>query len=82
MERIAAAGNIEPPIYHLIIAKGYKIAFEGEYIVAVSNDFKLIAYNLMELAALVFLAENKGENWKIDDELIDEYCSFIEENEK
>lgn len=75
------ANNVIPPIYHLILEKGYQIKREGEYIVGAKEDIELKAYDLIELGALVFLYENKGENWKVSDDKIDDCLTFIEQNQ-
>lgn len=78
MNSIAVAGNIVPPIYHLILEKGYEIKWKGEYIVAAKEDIELKAYDLIELGAIVFLYENKGLNWKVNDDKIDDCLMFLE----
>ena len=77
MVRIAAAGNTEPPIYHLILKKGFLIEIRDEYLVAIKDDMEFVADTMVELAGLILLIENKGENWKVDDIEIDNYMSFV-----
>ncbi len=81
MNSIAVSGNIVPPIYHLILEKGFKIKRKGEYIVAAKEYIELKACDFIELGALVFLYENKGVNWKVNDEKIDDCLTFIEQNQ-
>ncbi|CAL2082940.1 hypothetical protein [Tenacibaculum sp. 190524A05c] len=81
MNRIAVAGNVVPPVYHLILEKGYRIKFKDNYIVATKNNIELIAQDFVELGGLVFLFENKGENWKVSDDKIDDCLTFIEQNQ-
>ncbi|CAM1340568.1 hypothetical protein [Tenacibaculum amylolyticum] len=80
MNRIAAAGNIIPPIYHLILEKGYDIKLKDEYIIATKDNFEFIANDFTELAGLIFLIENKGKNWKVSDELIQDCLMFLKQN--
>ncbi|TDQ29887.1 hypothetical protein [Tenacibaculum caenipelagi] len=82
MERIAIAGNIEAPIYKLLLDKGFKISIESEHWVAKGEDFEAIADNIIELAGIIYLKENKGKNWKVGDDVIDNYVDFLKMNEK
>ncbi|AZJ35360.1 hypothetical protein [Tenacibaculum singaporense] len=82
MERIAVAGNIEAPIYKLLLDKGFKISIQGEYWVAKNNNFEAIADNIIELTGIIYLRENKGKNWKASDDVIDNYIDFLKMNEK
>ncbi len=81
MNSIAVSGNIVPPIYHLILDKGFKIKRKGKYIVAAKEDIELKACDFIELGALVFHYENKGVYWKVNDEKIDDCLTFIEQNQ-
>ncbi|WP_299104856.1 hypothetical protein [uncultured Tenacibaculum sp.] len=78
MERIAAAGNIEPPIYHLLLEKGYKLELKNHRVIARKDNLEIIANSAVELAGIILLRESKGENWKVSDEKIHEYLSFFE----
>ena len=81
MNSLSVAGNLIPPLYDLIIEKGYEIRYSGEFILAKNENIELKAYDLIELGALVFLYENKGLNWKVNDEKIEDCLSFIEQNQ-
>ncbi len=82
MERIAVAGNIEPPIYQMILDKGYSINYENEFLIAQKGDLEIIANNMIELAGIISLRENKGRNWKVSDDVIDNFLNFIEQKNK
>ena len=78
MERIAAAGNIEPPIYHLLLEKGYKLEIRDNQVIARKGELEVIAGNAVELAGIIYLRECKGKDWKVSDKKIDEYLHFFE----
>jgi len=71
--KLASAGNTEPPIYFLLIEKGYEISINGEYWIAENSTSKFTAYNVLELAGLIMLYENKGKNWHVNDDKIEEF---------
>ncbi|WP_157811750.1 hypothetical protein [Tenacibaculum sp. SZ-18] len=49
MNSLSVAGNVIPPLYDLIIEKGYKIRYSGEFILAKNENIELKAYDLIEL---------------------------------
>ncbi|KAA3632154.1 MAG: hypothetical protein DWQ02_15175 [Bacteroidetes bacterium] len=70
---LSAAGDILPPIYYTIIEKGYSIKAEEGFWIAENEKAKLIGDDLMDLAGLILLFEEKGENWVVDDAKIDDF---------
>ncbi|CAL2079193.1 hypothetical protein [Tenacibaculum sp. 190524A02b] len=77
---IAAAGNTEPPAYKLIKDIGFKIEKKGDSLIAKKDNLTFYASGALELAGLIFLYESKGENWKVADEIIDEYCDLFKDD--
>ena len=77
MKRITVAGNIEAPIYKLLIDKGYKIEFGNNNFKVEKSGFEIIGESIIEVAGIILLIENKGEDWKVKDDEIDEYLKFI-----
>ena len=77
MKRITVAGNIEAPIYKLLIDKGYKIEFGNNNLKVEKSGFEIIGESIIEVAGIILLIENKGEDWKVKDDEIDEYLKFI-----
>ncbi|MEZ4886758.1 MAG: hypothetical protein R3E32_18665 [Chitinophagales bacterium] len=73
--RLAAASNILVPIYYLLTEKGYTITDDGKMWLAENEKVVLIAEDTLALAGMVYLYENKGEDWRVDDDKID---SFVE----
>ncbi len=69
--RLSAAGNILPPIYYTILEKGYSIKAEDGFWIAENEKAILTGDDLMDLAGLILLFEEKGENWEVDDTKID-----------
>jgi len=67
---LVAAGNVVPPIYYLLKEKGFEIRKEEIGWIAENENQQFIAENIIELAGLIYLVENKGNNWKVDDDLI------------
>ena len=80
MEVITAAGNIEPPVYQMLLERGYKIQYKEDYFIAKKDDLEVKAYNIIELAGIIFLREVKGHKWKVDDEKIDNYIDFLKKS--
>lgn len=76
---IAAAGNTEPPVYKLIKDKGYMVVREGDYLIAKKEGLVFKAQGALELGGLIFLYENKGDKWRVNDDIIDEYCDLYNE---
>ncbi|SEB45922.1 hypothetical protein SAMN04489761_0843 [Tenacibaculum sp. MAR_2009_124] len=74
---IASAGNTEPPAYKLIIDKGYRIEKKKDSILAKKDNLVFSAYGALELLGLICLYETKGDNWRVDDDIIDEYCNLF-----
>ncbi|MBL7808711.1 MAG: hypothetical protein JNN28_12900 [Saprospiraceae bacterium] len=70
---LASASNTLPPIYYLLKEKGYTIRVENTFWVAENETTNFCSEDLLMLAGLVFLYENKGEDWRIDDEKIEEF---------
>ena len=77
MKRITVAGNIEAPIYKLLIDKGYKIEFGNNNLKVEKSGFEIIGESIIEVAGIILLIENKGEDWKVKDDEIDEYLKFV-----
>lgn len=75
---LASAGNTEPPAYKLIIDKGYNVERRDNSLVAKKDGLIFLAYSALELLGLIVLFETKGENWGVEDEVIDEYCDLFE----
>lgn len=67
------AGSIEPPMYHLLLEKGFEVKVEGDCWIAENEESKFIAEDVTQLAGLILLFESKGDNWEVSDEKIDEY---------
>ena len=61
----------------MILKKGFLIEIRDEYLVAIKDDMEFVADTMVELAGLILLIENQGENWKVDDIEIDNYMSFV-----
>lgn len=72
---LTAAGNTIAPTYYLLIEKGYSIALKDEYWFAENDTVRISADDLLALAGLVSLYEQKGESWQIEDQQI---AAFIE----
>jgi|GEM_PF-1852429 len=79
---IAIAGNVEAPLYSLIIEKGYSIEVKNSYWIAkhLTREMEFRGENIIDLAALILLGEVKGSNWKVSDSKIDEYLDFLKQN--
>lgn len=73
--KLASAGNVEPPIYYLLLEKGYEVSIQGDYWIAENDNHLFMAANVIELAGLIFLTNAKGQDWQVDDDKID---NFIE----
>ena len=69
------AGSIEAPMYYLLLEKGFEVIVEGNYWIAENENSKFIAEDVTQLAGLIFLFENKGENWSVSDAKIDKYLN-------
>ncbi|WP_435261886.1 hypothetical protein [Tenacibaculum sp. nBUS_03] len=76
---IAAAGNTEPPVCKLIKDKGYLVKKEGGLLIAKKDNLVFKADGALELGGLIFLYENKGNKWRVNDNIIDEYCQLYDE---
>ena len=72
--RVAATGNTEVPAYLAIVSKGYDVeCTEGDRWSARNGQHHFIAEGPMELLGLIAMIECRGENWRAEDEEIDEF---------
>lgn len=77
---LVTTGNTEPPIYFLLIEKGYQISTKHHFWVAENEISKFISETLVGLAGLIHLYENRGQNWRISDEKIDEFVKQFDDS--
>lgn len=77
--KIAAVGNVEPPIFSLLRDKGYHISISdsGDWI-ARKEETTFVGDNVIELAGLIYLIDHKGKQWGVEDAKIDEFLDFIQ----
>jgi hypothetical protein len=75
---LSAAGNVLAPAYYLLQAQGYAVAYDEtqEWWLAEKAGAVFIAYSTIELCGLVFIHEQKGEQWQVSDEAIEGYLKL------
>ncbi len=73
--RLATAANTEPPLYYLLVERGYEIRIEHDFWVAEKETATFISESLAGVAGLVLLYETKGTNWGISDDLIEGFLN-------
>ncbi|MFK7970351.1 MAG: hypothetical protein AB8F95_08290, partial [Bacteroidia bacterium] len=66
--QISAAGNTLAPLYFLLKEKGYILTKKDNKLIAENEKARLVAEDLLTLGGLVLLFENKGKNWRVDDD--------------
>jgi hypothetical protein len=70
--KITATGNTEVPAYLVLIAKGYQVSPTGGQSVlwlAQKDQNSFSADGMLELLGLVALAESRGLNWRVTEEI-------------
>lgn len=68
---LASGSNTLGPAYFLLKEKGYIVSMHDHFCVAEKENLRVVAEDWLQLAGLVMLYENKGENWRVDDALLD-----------
>ena len=71
--RLADAGNVLPPIYYLLVENGFEVSLSGERWTAENSEVILSSEDLVALTGMVYLYQNKGENWRVTDDQIDSF---------
>lgn len=79
MFNLAAAGNVEVPAYLALQARGYRVTRtysdedQLEFWYAETTGERFTASGPLELLGLVALYETRGENWRAEDEQIEDF---------
>ena len=77
---LSAAGNTEPPAFHLLIDMGFHISKAGDIWTAENDESSFNANSPLELLGLVSLYLQKGEGWRVSDEQIESFLRFEDQN--
>ncbi|MCB4800309.1 hypothetical protein [Neotamlana laminarinivorans] len=73
---ITTAGNIEAPSYQILKENGYRISKTENYFIVEKENVRLSGESFLEILGLSSLVDLKGENWKVDESVIDEMLSL------
>ena len=74
MAKIVVAGNVEVPAYLVLVEKGYNVHFDGgEHWTASKDGSTFGGSGPIELLGLVSVFENRGEDWQVPDQAIDDF---------
>lgn len=80
IEIIANAGNTEVPCYLAIKALGFEFSridekTDREMWVAENDKVRIVASNQLELLGLIYMRTMRGEDWKAEDDEINDYLA-------
>ena len=68
--------NVIIPIHDLIIEKGYKISkLDNGFWLAENDQYRFSGDSIEQIGSLIFLIENKGKDWKSQDDKIESFLS-------
>lgn len=76
--KLSVASNVLAPAYALLVEKGFKVYKDQDYFVAENKKVQFKAEGTIQLLGLVSLYEEKGEEWQVDDTVIDHYLKKVE----
>lgn len=78
MSTLSAAANVLAPAFYLLQEQGYTVAYEPaqEWWTATKGDLYFIAYSTIELCGLIYIHEQKGNNWRVSDEEIEAFLKL------
>lgn len=75
---LASGSNTLGPAYFLLKEKGYTVSMHYHFCVAENENLRVMAEDWLQVAGLVMLYENKGENWRVDDALLETLPFYID----
>lgn len=74
---LVAANNVLAPAF-LLQEQGYTVVFDAvqEWWIARKGTLQFLAYSTIELCGLIYIYEQKGDNWGVSDEDIDAFLKI------
>ncbi|WP_460620149.1 hypothetical protein [Hymenobacter ruber] len=75
---LSAANNVLAPAFYLLQEQGYAVSYDAtqEWWIARKGELRFLAYSTIELCGLIYIYEQKGDEWAVSDDKINEFLKI------